>query len=111
MAADMGRRLEGLSRALAAALRHDRSCKGILPVDACRAMAQPTEIIGHWAASDVLLVAVGSRRDCGQRRFAVEQNDDGAFFIEAREKRPICGHSGEKKTLYVRQDPTPFAGI
>ena len=85
-------RLEALSRQMASTLRHDRSCNGILLVEACRSLGLPVNEDGSpgpkWPASDVLLVAVGSRRDCGQRRFCVEQSaEDGTYFVEARTKR------------------------
>ena len=73
---------------MASTLRHDRSCNGILPVEACRSLGLPINEDGSpgakWPASDVLLVSIGSRRDCGQRRFCVEQSaDDGTYFVES----------------------------
>ena len=81
---------------MASTLRYDRSCSGILPVAACRSLGLQINEDGSpgpkWPASDVLLVAVASRRSTGQRRFSVEQSaDDGSYYVEANEKRQTQG--------------------
>ena len=77
-------RLEPLSRALAAALRHDKDLGGCLTLEECRLLE--SEHWSPWEASGVLLVGAMSMRRCGQRRFEVFLDEAGQYTVEAQAK-------------------------
>ena len=69
-------RLEDLSRAMAAELRHGAGRGTALLANKCAGLAGPD----RYTLNDALLVAVSSRRKCGRRRFDVEEDEDGLWI-------------------------------
>ena len=86
MWAEQETRLEPLSRALAAALRHDKDTGGCLALEECRPLGADRGT--PWTTAEVLLVAAMSTRRCGQRRFEAYVDEYGGYTIEAQVKLP-----------------------
>ena len=76
-------RLEPLSRAMAAALRHGGARNAAMPAQECGLLVEHST----FSVNDVLLTAVSSRRKTGDRRFAIDVNSTG-YWIEAVPKAP-----------------------
>ena len=80
-------RLEPLSRALAATLRHDKSINGCLTLEESQLLAGG-DCGAPWSIADVLLTAVMSTRSRGLARFQLYVDDAGEQTIEAIPRSP-----------------------
>ena len=97
--------LEPLSRALAALLRHNPSCKGRIPLEDARRLVPRADGV-PWTASDALLVAQMSTRTCGLRRFRITGDLRHGYNLEARPKEDAGTTSAGPPRRRARSAPT-----